>query len=791
MNFNLLSYFVAESFRFLRSNKKMDMFFVETDSYKKAENMFLKNGIVVFTGPPGCGKTIAAIHLIRKELHDWNFRKIRSWEEFSYIDEDSHSLVFIDNIFFRRTMDSDLENWWNKLDNIYENYFTGDDVEARLNHLRIVMTARPNVIEKACNYMGKATPILNEKFVMDASKLTDIEKDKILDNQILYAKREKREHVPIINKNFKNEVKEADGPIGFPLCAHLYVFNEEYQNTGASFFSRPIEYLKLQIKDEIENDKTNRTKSLFFSLFLFEWQTKMRKIEKLDLKSESSCKRFLNRISPDLVENFAPFDFNGLEEKAQKLSGSFFREVGEVGEHKYKFVHDSVYKAVVAYFCETYFTETVKHFPLDVIQNQDYGNLNKSQKVTLVTRLLYEALDQRLSQVFACRSFRREEFSSFFYSELEKKDNHTVDLFITVTNESSIVKLPTIFWSSCNNIFPLTELLYELVEKRNISPEYQLYVMLFGMCCARSEGELKTVNGMFRDKIDMLQNRVLAFRDNEKNSIAHIIITLKSSDDFSLNVLKEIFKKRKNIGMERNKYNMTLLMLAVTQKLPRANVIKYLLKTSPNLLCKDTNGSTVLHHLLGSDSDDETCAQYLDMILSERKAKKCLLKDDINGDTALGIAAKETKHSRIWSMLKLLDSSEYIVETLNEKGCSPLHLSASSLKGDAPLLKVECCTRVIILLLYGASPNNQTDKSDEPIDECKYEGVKTILENPSDEKTMEKVLDCYLKDIDILTNCKEIKIPELNLSKQISPGLHKGIIKAVQSLKNIAFENSA
>lgn len=46
------------------------------------------------------------IHLIRKELHDWTSRKLHSLEELAYIDE--KSLVFIDNIFFRRTMDSDL-----------------------------------------------------------------------------------------------------------------------------------------------------------------------------------------------------------------------------------------------------------------------------------------------------------------------------------------------------------------------------------------------------------------------------------------------------------------------------------------------------------------------------------------------------------------------------------------------------------------------------------------------------------------------------------------------------------
>lgn len=785
--FHCSSCFVDESKRYLKYYQRIDQYFCETEMYKTAEAVFNKNGIVVFTGPPGCGKTMAAINLIRKELHDWTFRKLHSLEEFAYIDEDK-SLVFIDNIFFRNTMDPDLGSWWDILDMIYEKYFASYDVEVKLNRLRIVMTARTNVIEKACNYMGKVTPILNEIYLMDASQLAEKEKYEILEKHIQFAKKEKRKHVPLIDDKFKKEVIKAEGPIGFPLCAHLYVFGKEYQKSGASFFSKPIELLKLQIKDEIESDKTNRTKSLLFFLFFFEWHTKMGEIEKLDLKSESSCKEFLNKMSPDLIKNFEPFDFNGLEEKAQKLAGAFLKEIGEVGEHKYKFVHDSIYEAVGAYFCETYFTETVKHFALDLIQNQDYKNLTKRQKVSLSTRLLYEALDQQLSQVFACKIFREQDFSTLFYSELTKKDNTIVDLLLTVTNESSVVKLPTIFWTSCMNIFPLTELLYDLVKKRNISPEYQLYVLLFGMCCARSEGVLKTVNGMFRNNIDMLQNRVIAFVDDERNYIPHILIASKSSDEFVLNALKEISKKSKHILMVRNKINMTLLMLAVKQNIPRTNVIKYLTNTAPNFLAKDINGSTVLHHLIGSENDDETCAQYLDTIMSYKKAIKCVQKDDILGDTALSIAAKEIKHSRIWSMLKLLESGECIVETLNEKGCSPLHLSASSLKGDTPYLKLECCTRVVILLLYGANPNKLTDKSDEPIDECEYDGVRTILKKSLDEKTMENILDGYLKDMDNLENYKGIKKLELNLSETFSPGIRRGISKAVQYLKNIEFE---
>lgn len=754
--------------------------------------MFNTHGIVVFTGPPGCGKTMAAMYLIRKTLLDSEFRKIHSFEELSYINDNTRYLVFIDNIFLRRTGDPDLESWWHIFDKIHGKYFASHSAESKVYPLRIVMTTRSNVIETACNYIGKVTPILNEEFRINASKLEEKEKAEILKKQIQFAKEAEREHIPVLNDSFINDVKKREGPIGFPLCAHLYAFTKEYQQSGAIFFSRPIEYLTLQIKDEIKSDKTNRTKSLFFFLFFFEWHSKVDKMEKLDLENGSSCKRFLTKISPNLITNFEPFDFNGLEDIYKKLSGAFFKEVGEGGEHKYTFEHESVREAVGAYFCEAYFIETVKHFPLDIIKIQVYENLNEIQKYTLAARLLYEALDQQLSQVFACKIFKNEEFSIFFNSKLQKKDNYTVDLLLTMTNKSSTVKLPTIFWTSRYDIFPLTELLYEFVKEREISPDYQLYVMLFGMCCAKREGMLKTVNGMFQDNIEKLQNYVLAFTDDENNYIPHIVIASKGSDKFALNVLKKIFQKEQKIAAQRNKNNMTLLMLAVEQKLPRASVIDYLMSTPENgLHRKDTNNSNIFHHLLRSENDDETCAEYINMILSDSNATQCLRKDDINGDAALHIAAKEIKHSRIWSMLKLLDSGKCIVDSLNQKGCSPLHLSASSLKEDTPYHKLECCTRVIILLLYDANPKKQTDKNHEPIDECIYDGVKTILSKSSDKETMKNVLDGYLKDMEQVTNCKGIKQLDLGLNKPIAPGILPGISKAVQYLKNIEFEKSA
>lgn len=212
--------FPEESSRYLKYYKGMDLYFVKTGAYKSAKEIFDKNGIVIMTGPPGCGKTISAIHMILKQERKWTFRKIQSWEELSYIHKNEHTLVFIDNIFFRRTMELQLEKWWDEFEKIYAKYFAVNE-ETNSFRLRIIMTARQNAITRACSYMDKTPPILHDNFVKDVSRLTEAEKDQIFKTQIEFAKKEKNISVYDIDEAFRAKVKKSDGPIGFPLCAHL------------------------------------------------------------------------------------------------------------------------------------------------------------------------------------------------------------------------------------------------------------------------------------------------------------------------------------------------------------------------------------------------------------------------------------------------------------------------------------------------------------------------------------------------------------------------------------------
>lgn len=97
-------------------------------------------------------------------------------------------------------------------------------------------------------------------------------------------------------------------------------------------------------------------------------------------------------------------------------------------------------------------------------------------------------------------------------------------------------------------------------------------------------------------------------------------------------------------------------MLAVEQMLQRTQVIKTIIKLSPKLRRRDLNNSTVFHYCLRSNHDNETCAEYLKIILNGKDARDALSKNDINGDTAFSIATKKklivVEYAAFWYFLK-------------------------------------------------------------------------------------------------------------------------------------------
>ena len=756
---------------------------METQAYKKGEEVFHKYGIVIWTGPPGCGKTQAAIHLILKQINNdhttCEFRRLSSPHELSYVENDKKTFILLDNIFFQQNMDS-VKIWWNKLGSLYKRCFESNGNESGLSRVRLVITARENVIERACTFMGNTTPILNDYYRINANILSGIEKEKIFLNQQSFAK-VKNFHNPDVNEDFLEKIKESEGPIGFPLCAHLYLFSDKYKNSGVKFFSQPIEYLKLQIEEEIKRDKTNRTKSLLIVLFFREWQTKMGNPQRIQINDAHDCRQLLQNVGAGMVRNIAPLNLGELENEAQRLVGGFLKEEND---GMYTFIHDSVYEAVGAFLCETYVTETAMFFPIDIIQTQKYANTTEKQQDVLVTRLMSEAIDnQNISKVFACRLFQQPwpGFARLFLSKIEQFNRKKLRKFFIVVNSSSPVKLPCLFWTSFYKLTKLTEEFYLIISKNDINPDYQLYLSLYGERCAENESLLNSIDITLHGNLEEIKRRVLCFGQKEDMPILHLVISSERSDEFAASIVEKLLHDEISVDI-RTKRNLTPLMTAVNQRQQRTKVISKLIEHSPKLTFTDWNNSNVFHHCLRSSNDDETCAGYLNILLTMNDAKSCLLQDNFNGDIPLSFAAKEAKHSRICSILSLLkQGSKSMITTINDNGYSPLQLCIRSLKGRSAYVELECCVRVVLLLLCGGSPDNKSDKNDIAIEECEFGPVKDILSNPKDERVMTNALDSILKKI---KETETVSDNILTFPIEISLNIQSRIIEATKILKN-------
>lgn len=788
-----LCLFTEATNRYLKCFTTFNKYFVETEMYKAAKACLDRNSVVIMTGPPGSGKTIAAIHLLfearenRQVLH-----KIRSWEDFVLVNPKKKTTVFIDNIF-NETDNYDLENWWNKLDEIFDEFIKKepeDSDKVSSNKLQLIITARENVIENACTFMKRATPVFNGDFIKHLKDfpLTSEEKDDIFGTQIEFAIKEKHMAAPTGDtEKFREDMKAAEGPIGFPLCAHLYACKEDYRQRGAKFFSHPIEFLKIQIKEEVRHDDTPKTKTLFLVVFLLECHLQTQGQDtKLNVGSEVACRRFLNAISTDLLQIFNPLDFKDLTRCAQKHKGAFFMDVEGGG---FRYVHDSVFEAVGTYFCDTSFEEAVRFFPFDIIQTQEYSSLDRQQTQTLAMLFLYEAMNQRLSKVFGCKMFKRKIFVDCFCEELARKRVKDITSFFSLQNDSSSVRLPTLFWASLNNHDYLTDKLCDIIQKHEeINTDYQFYLLMYGKCCSKNEISVAELNGMHVNNMEEIKKQVLSFKDEDQNTILHLLIMSDRSDCHVADAVVKLEKAEADVNV-RNKCRMTPLMLAARHKSARTTVIRKLIDIKAMVKYKDQNGSNVFHHCLKSDNNDEICSQNLRILLSGKRSKNIINSDDNDGESALNIAAKQEKHSRILSMLSLLECGDIKTSTLNVDGCSPIHNVVKHLKGNSPHVELECCTRVIILILYVSDPNTVVEDQTRVMDICcaEYLGVKKVLKNPDSHKIMESALDDLIQKV--VNKEKDSATVELpNLSHTFPECLKEPIKKAVQLLATVEFK---
>lgn len=80
-----------------------------------------------------------------------------------------------------------------------------------------------------------------------------------------------------------------------------------------------------------------------------------------------------------------------------------------------------------------------------------------------------------------------------------------------MVNESLNVKFLCMFWICLNNLILLIEFFYEIVKERNISFCYNLYVVLYGICCYRYFSDKLMIYDVYFGNLKGIRECVLMF----------------------------------------------------------------------------------------------------------------------------------------------------------------------------------------------------------------------------------------------------------------------------------------
>lgn len=529
---------------------------METTFSKKCSEVLQINKIAVLLGQQGCGKTLTAIHIMNNDYYrDWKKQKIVSSDDLLAIkvDEETELLVYIDNILDGFIYREKVRKWWHSLC-----YFFFRHVKKSKN-IHLLITAKEDVVDEAFEHINADVfSIDNACFVREGLFcLSDVEKIEILESQFKFAKELKNYDNACAETLFNDEIKVTERPlIGFPLCAHLYAFdNTIAKNT--SVFEYPKDYVIRHIDSEIANDNTNSVKTLFLVLLFYHTQSGSKSTRTLDLRYEGECRQYLvETVSEAFVESMKPLLFKNLFDTAMGLKDVILVKHANM----FQFKHQIYLEGVSDYFFRhpQYSIVAVKHFPLDILRPYEFPGALENILREIIKRFKKE-MSNGMQAILSCKIFGKSEFELKFCKELNM-DNMLQKLLF---NETSKKELPFTFWTSKYHLKILSESALKAVRGMNQRSDYLFYQARLGECCNTDkryfESSTNSTTGL-----DNAEQLVWNFKTSTGGSILHVIL---SSDmpDYEANTI--LLKLLNDSATRNNLMDTDLLKCAMEQML--------------------------------------------------------------------------------------------------------------------------------------------------------------------------------------------------------------------------------
>ena len=504
-----------------------------------------------------------------------NKSKYKNWAKLNVAMKDlatfkpnDNTFLYIDNLFDDYLYQSELYEWW---DTLFK--FHSQCVEHRDN-VRFILTINDKVMKKAGIFID--TEKRKETFFLQADsdllKLSQEEKVKIFESQIKFAKEKKK-----INKNpqcikgiMQSKLKDVKCPIGFPLCAHMYAFENDDSERDLSIFDHPRKYVRDRIKREINNGNQNDVRSLLLLLLFYSHPTGLHSDVNFQsyLKDRESCEKFLKNCSSVDVIKKMDLSFDKLDEAAKALNGSLLIE----HEHVYEFKHNIYMSGVCDYFFLHYFDFAVKYFPLDLLRISELYDLSEEKLNTLRERLKDDINRQAFSKVLDCAILGNPSFEESLCDALKKDESFKLKFLFP--DATSVFRFPMIFWASKYNLLKLQKLLLDWALNSEGDHRLQCYLALLGMCCGDDENYIKCVPCPLNNKEEQtlqnkeeqtlqnneLQNAVNKYKNSRGQSILHILISSSMSDVIAHSFCTMLLSESNDVNLKEHKNLLDCLL---------------------------------------------------------------------------------------------------------------------------------------------------------------------------------------------------------------------------------------
>lgn len=469
-----------------------------------------QTGVLVLSGIQGSGKTLTAIHIMNsKDYNGWTKLKFTSCEDLLAFDIEEKTVIIIDNIFDGYLYSYPLRRWWHSLC-----YFYFENVRKR-NDIRLIITAKKDVIEKASAHLKAIFQLFHVK--TESFPLTYKEKLSILTKHIDLAEEEKDIKKPFLSTSLKGCIRNHTGPIGFPLCAYLYAFEDRNAEKDDCIFKDTVAYVRKQIAHTIETDNTYRVKTLLLILLFYQSPPGWNFV--LDLKYREDCLEFLQQdCFKEWVDKIKPLQIENLHEIARELERKLFL--------KHLTLHDVYLNGVRDYFIRTHWEVAVPHFPLDILRTDEFKNMSVECSKKLMERFKKEILRNTISKTLSSKIFEDPSFERKFCKELHKEN--ILKNILLVPDKSSEYELPAIFWANKYHLNILSKKLWDAAERNGRFDHFQFYLARFGECCGNDENFITHTPSTL--DVTNLKERICHFRTSEKETILHLVVSSEKSD---------------------------------------------------------------------------------------------------------------------------------------------------------------------------------------------------------------------------------------------------------------------